>query len=66
MFGIFITIFHIPKWILLVFSMVFLNIPLMATLNIWYSDPQNFLNEIIKKSRKEEHKKRFSGKSVYV
>ena len=46
---------HITKWILLIFknALFFFRIPLMASLNILCSDPNNFLKEITPKIRKE-------------
>ena len=48
--GFFNNICHIPEWISLILkNSLFFKISLMASLNILYSDPYNFLKEVTKK-----------------
>ena len=49
---------HIAKCILLIFKkcLIFLKIPLMASLNILCSDLHNFLKEVAQKKKKKKKK----------
>ena len=61
LFFIFTTICHILEWMLLIFQNVLcFLIPLMVSLNIFCSDPHNFLKEImiIKKKLGKKHKRK--------
>ena len=53
-FSVFLNnICHIPEWISLILkNSLFFKISLMASLNILYSDPYNFLKEVTKKKGK--------------